>query len=408
MKLGILLLKGFRGSKNSKKVPTRFVKKRTTSKGTQLPISVGNKKLFKKSDRMAIDHPVTVQKKSHQAVLVPENGMSSSLSSLELIRPDGKLRKSIESFLLDQRSVHTRTAYGKDLNRFIKYLILRKSSRGIDAIDRGLIIGYKDHLLSEKLLHTTIDRHLATLKSFFGWLVEDGIIDRNHAETVRFLNPKRESTTKGFTDDEVVKVLSLPDLYTKTGSLHYAILMVLFYCGLRRSELCELRTSSVGFERGHHYLKLRGKGNSERIVVMTKPVWKAIGHYLRINRKKLDTDQALFSPVKNNRTFLREKALDSSMIFYIVTRYSALAGIKHKVSPHSCRATAISNARDHQVPDRAIQEFAGWASPLMITRYDKRKSALEKSAVHSISYGDQNREIPSESLIASTLNPRIR
>ncbi len=52
------------------------------------------------------------------------------------------------------------------------------------------------------------------------------------------------------------------------------------------------------------------------------------------------------------------------------------------------------HARDHNVPDRAIQEFAGWASPDMITRYDKRRSAIEKSAAHAIVYGAEDREIP--------------
>ncbi len=64
-----------------------------------------------------------------------------------------------------------------------------------------------------------------------------------------------------------------------------------------------------------------------------------------------------------------------------------MAGIQKRVSPHSCRATAISNARDREAPDRAIQEFAGWSSPEMIVRYDKRKTAVEKSAAHMISYG---------------------
>src|SRR6185312_13425713 len=99
-------------------------------------------------------------------------------------------------------------------------------------------------------------------------------------------------------------------------------------------------------------------------------------------------DEYLFIPLRNNRTGVLNKSLDPSMIFYIVTRYAKLAGISNRVSPHSCRATAISNARDHHVPDRAIQEFAGWASPDMITRYDKRRTAVEDSAAHSISYGE--------------------
>ena len=394
MKLGALLLQGFlkKGSIN------RVIRKGVRSLNQKSSVLSPHGRASRSATRSQPNRqsfPKTIA--LIPTVLAPQT--QTGLSASEMIRPDGALRASMEAFLKDQRSPHTRNAYGKDLKRFMKYLIELKVNSGIDSLDRKLIIGYKDFLLSEELLHTTIDRHLATLKSFFRWLVEDGVIEQNIAENVRFLNPKRESTTKGFTDEEVVQMLSLPDLYTKSGSLHYAILMVLFYCGLRRSELCELRTRSIGIERGHHFLKLIGKGNSERIVVMTEPVWNSIEHYARMTRKHLNQDLPLFSPVRNNRTLVRDKPIDSSMVFYIVTRYAKLAGIKHRVSPHSCRATAISNARDHQVPDRAIQEFAGWASPSMITRYDKRKSALEKSAVHSISYGAEIRKIPSAELI---------
>ena len=249
-------------------------------------------------------------------------------------------------------------------------------------------------LLVDGLEHTTVDRHLATLRSFFRWLMDDGHIAKNPAEGVRFLNPKKISRTIGFTDEEVRKLLLVPDLHTRTGSLHYAILMVLFYCGLRRSEVCELRTSSLGLEREHRVLRLRGKGNAERVVVMVPPVWRALKHYLIISRRTLEGDEPLFAPIRNNRTGILNKGLDPSMIFYIVRKYAKAAGIANRVSPHSCRATAISNARDHNVPDRAIQEFAGWASPDMITRYDKRKSAVEKSAAHAIVYGSEDRTMP--------------
>jgi integrase/recombinase XerC len=276
----------------------------------------------------------------------------------------------------------------------MQFLAARKFDRGPERLERSVLIAYKDSLLAERLEHTTVDRHLATLRSFFRWLVDDGILEKNPAEGVRFLNPKRLSRTNGFTDEEVVRLLKQPNLHTRTGAQHYAVLMVLFYCGLRRSELCELRNSSLGEERGHRVLRLRGKGNSERVIVVTPPVWHALRHYFTITRKEIGRDEFLFSPIRNNRTGARDKALDPSMIFYIVTRYAKLAGIANRVSPHSCRATAISNARDHNVPDRAIQEFAGWANPDMITRYDKRKAAVENSAAKAIHYGDEERSLP--------------
>lgn len=327
----------------------------------------------------------------------PANDMESDsaprfLRNGEILRPNESLRASIEGFLLDQRSEHTRRSYGKDLKRFVQYLLHRRMEKGEEKIDRSLIIAYKDFLLSESLEHTTIDRHLATLRSFFRWLVDDGRIEKSPVDGVRFLNPKRLSRTIGFSDEEVRKILSVPNLHTRTGSQHYAILAILFYCGLRRSELCSLRTSNVGMERGQPVFRIRGKGNSERLIVIVPTVWKALNHYFTITARDRSRDQYLFSPIRNNRTGTLEKPLDTSMIFYLVTRYAKEAGVANRVSPHSCRATAISNARDHQVADRAIQEFAGWASPDMITRYDKRKTAVEDSAARAIRYGSEASE----------------
>jgi len=330
--------------------------------------------------------PITVhpQKTKH---FYEEDEAPRWLLTGEILRPDDTLKQSIEGFLLDQRSPHTQRAYGKDLKRFIQYLLARQQVRGMEKIDRLLIIAYKDSLLNEGLEHTTVDRHLATLRSFFRWLVDDGKLERSPVEGVRFINPKRLSSTLGFSDDEVTRVLGVPARHSKTGALHHAILSVLFYCGLRRSELCALRTTNLGTERNYPVLRLRGKGNAERLIVIPPKAWESLNHYLMISRKNILEDQVLFNPIRNNRGGgVVEKPLDPSTIYYIVTKYAKLAGIANRVSPHSCRATAISNARDHQVSDRAIQEFAGWASPDMITRYDKRRNAVENSASLAIRY----------------------
>src|SRR5690606_6418300 len=121
--------------------------------------------------------------------------------------------------------------------------------------------------------------------------------------------------------------------------LHYAVLMVLFYCGLRRSELCALRNSSLGEERGTKVLRLTGQGNAERLVVVAPTVWEALRHYFLITAKDLFRDEPLFSPIRNIRTGNLRKPLDPSMVYYIVTTYAKKAGIANRVSPHSCRAT---------------------------------------------------------------------
>jgi integrase/recombinase XerD len=382
IRFGDLLLKRF---KKKKSQPFKFKKRKLKKKSRPVFFKVQ----VQETQLVPVQVPVPAPVEPPKPQISQPQQTAPSLNLEEIIHPNEKIKMAIEGFILDQRSPHTQKAYTKDLKRFIKYLHYVKYKKGPEQLTRNLIIHYKDSLLAEKLEHTTIDRHLATLRSFFKWLVEESVLMKSPAEGVRFMNPKKISKTIGFLDDEVKKVLAQPNLHTRIGSQHYAILMILFYCGLRRSEVCELRTSNLGQERGHRILKLRGKGNAERVVVMIPVVWNALRHYFRITQKDPTKDQYLFTPIRNNRTGDLDKPLDASMIYYIVVKYAKEAGVANKVSPHSCRATAISNARDHNVPDRTIQEFAGWASPDMITRYDKRKSSVEKSAAHFIKYGDE-------------------
>ncbi len=373
MKFRRLLVRRFSSGKKSGK------KNRTTR-----PIRRIAKPKVVKKRKPSLPVPIEIQPQAET--------FSRAIKIRELIRPNEKLSASIEGFLLDQRSEHTRVSYGKDLKRFMKFALYRQSQ--VDAelsVDRGLIIAYKEHLLADGLEHTTVDRHLATLRSFFRWMVEDGHLEKNPAEGVRFLSPKRLSKTVGFSDEEVLRVLTQPDLHTRTGALHYAVLMVLFYCGLRRSEVSSLQTSQIGEERGHTVVKLTGKGNRERVIPLLPQVKNAIDLYLRMTYRQLEgRDEPLFMPIRNNRGGEVHKAIDPTLIFYIVRKYARSAGIKNVVSPHSCRATAISNARDRHVPDRAIQEFAGWSSTSMITHYDKRKTAVEGSAALQIKYEEES------------------
>ena len=122
----------------------------------------------------------------------------------------------------------------------------------------------------------------------------------------------------------------------------HIFLMILFYCGLRRSEVCQLSFDQVGFEKNTRFFKFRGKGNAERIVVMVPAVFHALEYYLRICNKQPQSGEFIFTPRKNNRTKDHKKPLDPSSIFYVVRKYAKKAGITKKVGPHSCRATAIS------------------------------------------------------------------
>ena len=101
-----------------------------------------------------------------------------------------------------------------------------------------------------------------------------------------------------------------------------------------------------------------------------------------------ETEAPLFTPTRNPRTKALIKPLNPNAISYIVIRYARKAGVLKQISPHSCRATCISNALDRRATQRSVQNLAGWSTPLMIQRYDKRREDLKNSAAFLVDYGD--------------------
>jgi site-specific recombinase XerD len=294
----------------------------------------------------------------------------------------------LDSFLKTQNSPHTVRAYEKDLVDFLSYLKTTGKPMNVHTL-----VEYRERLRAtaslrtgQPLSHVSINRKMATLKSFLNWLVLNGVLPNNPAKAVKSFRAGRESPTRDIPNDRVVQMLALPHRHKTGGRMHHAMLTLLFHLGLRRAELIGLRTSDLFEQDGMRVIRVRGKGDKERVLPLTPEISKSLDTYLEMSRKDLKVDQPLFSPVKNNVTGIKDKPLHPNAVAYVVKRYAQLAGVSYRVSPHSARATAVSNALDNLAPHRAVQHMAGWSSPLMVTRYDKRKQDLRNSAVRFVRY----------------------
>ena len=132
---------------------------------------------------------------------------------------------------------------------------------------------------------------------------------------------------------------------------------------------------------------MRGKGHRIRILPLTASVRASLEHYFwACGRSRADKEAPLFMPTKNPRSGRLEKPLNPNSITYLVARYAKKAGVLKRISPHSCRATCISNALDRKATQRSVQHLAGWSTPLMIQRYDKRREDLHNSAAFLVDY----------------------
>ena len=303
----------------------------------------------------------------------------------------GEILHEIERFVRTQRSQHTQRAYGADLKQFLSWLRTERYSPGLDAL-----LEYRDYLVRPKaeagagLTRSSANRKFATVRAFLGWLQSRGFMKENPAIWVKNFRAKVESPTQGFSDSQVARILEVPNLYTRSGIMHSLILHILFYMGLRRSEVVSLKCSHFGQSRVKDQVmttvRVQGKGDKERILPIPSAVLRLLELYMQRRGLAYGQDRYLFAAVKNNVTKKLEVALNTNTISYIVKKYSEKAGIETKVSPHSCRATCISNALDQGASHRSVQQMAGWTSPLMIERYDKRQTDLANSAVHVVAY----------------------
>ncbi len=304
----------------------------------------------------------------------------------------GELLQEAQRFVSTQRSVHTQRAYEGDLKQFISYL--RGEKLAGDSFEA--LVAFREWLIREKqdggrgLSRVSANRKFATVRAFLSWLQSRGRVRENPSPWIKNFRAQTESPTQAFTDAEVAHVLQMPNRHTPSGLMHSVILHLLFYLGLRRGELVALRGKHLGWERvGEHAVmtvRVPGKGDKERILPLPPKTQSLIEHYLEKKGIAIGAEDFLFSPVRNNLTRVRSRPIATHAVYYIVLKYARLAGVERRVSPHSCRATAISNALDHAASHRSVQQMAGWSSPLMIERYDKRRTAIQDSAVHSVSY----------------------
>lgn len=305
--------------------------------------------------------------------------------------------REIQPFLANQLSVHTRRAYETDLKQFFRFLDGRINVETLAGLRSEHVILFRKYmeegrLTGKPMAKSSINRKLAVVKSFFEWLRANHVAIDNPAQRVKGFPQSQESRLSGLSDEEAQRMLDLPNRNSKSGALHQAVLAVLLYLGVRKGELIGLKIGDLDSERGVPVLRVRGKGHRVRILPLTPLLQARLEHYFHVNGRNRDDKEApLFMPTKNPRFGNTRKELNPNAITYLVVRYAKKAGVLKKVSPHSCRATCISNALDRKATHRSVQHLAGWSTPLMIQRYDKRREDLKNSAAFLVDYSEEEK-----------------
>ncbi len=194
-----------------------------------------------------------------------------------------------------------------------------------------------------------------------------------------------EGKTPALGDHQARQLLDAPDSVSLKGKRDRAMLATLLYHALRRDELCRLKVKDFKNERrGVAHLKVSGKGGKTRYVPLHPAASGLILDYVEAAGHMAEDGGALFRSVHHGRIEGSQKAITADAIYKLVRAYSKALGFE--IGAHSLRATAATNALDHQADIAKVQEWLGHANIATTRIYDHRKTRPEDSPTFKVAY----------------------
>ena len=274
-------------------------------------------------------------------------------------------------------SDNTCRAYKNDLKEFISFIsesgLLRKAGQKNSESPRadelnGLMIREYLGFLHKKNKKTTIARKLSAIRSFFRYLVKNGVIPENPAELI--LTPKQDQTIPVYLPvDDMFRLLDSIKTDTLPGLRNRAIFETLYSSGIRVSELAGMNLVDVDFSRG--VIRVRGKGDRERIVPIGRKALNGIKAYRERQKSKGDfriagNGKGEADPIFLNKDYGR---LSTRSIARILDKLIKEAGLSMPVSPHGLRHSFATHMLDAGADLRIIQELLGHKSLTSTQKY---------------------------------------
>jgi integrase/recombinase XerD len=253
-------------------------------------------------------------------------------------------------------SENTLGAYGSDLFKFTGFLRERKLS--LAKVQRDDVVDFLSSLYRRGLDSRSVARHLVTVRSFFKFLIVDGIV--NHDPTTNLESPKIRQTLPSFLSvKEVEKLLALPDLNTPLGLRDRALLDVLYSCGLRVTELISLRSDNIDFELG--CIRCIGKGDKERLVPIGRKALDSVVTYIKDSRPALLRSRRRAK--LSNAIFLNRQGgqLGRVGVWKILAAYGRALGLRKRLTPHKLRHSFATHLLERGADLRSVQMMLGHA-----------------------------------------------
>lgn len=292
--------------------------------------------------------------------------------------------KDFEIFLRFERnfSENTLDAYIRDIRKLKEYAEEDLDNVGPDAIGYENLQEYIFNLSKQKFSERSQARWISSIKAFFRYLMEDECREDNPAALLE--GPKLGlylPDTLSLPD--INRIINAIEMNTDLGKRNHCIIEVLYGCGLRVSELIELKISNINFKE--HYIKVSGKGDKTRFVPLAGYTAELIQGYINDTRSKGKVNKK-----HEDTLFLNSRGTSMSrvIVFLIIKELTDKAGVSKKISPHTFRHSFATHLLQNGADLRYIQEMLGHSSITTTEIYTHLKTEELRDVI--LSYHPRN------------------
>ena len=274
-------------------------------------------------------------------------------------------KKGYETFLRIEKSLspNSVSAYVNDINKLISFVEEHFPNLTPETVKLAQLRKFVEWMNQNGISPRTQARTISGIKSFYKFLLIEEAVEND--PTTLLESPRiGRKLPEILTDDEINNLIEAIDITKAEGLRNKAILETLYSCGLRVSELVDLKISNLHFEQ--EFLRIAGKGERERLVPISKRAIDDIKKYLVNSRKKLTIEKGYENIVLLNR---RGKKLSRVMIFTIIKNLADKIKLEKSISPHTFRHSFASALVQGGADLRTVQEMLGHESILTTEIY---------------------------------------
>ena len=267
-------------------------------------------------------------------------------------------KKGFKAWLQLEKSLsdHSVEAYLRDIEKLTQFFLFQQTASSIENVRLSDLQAFLKWIGGLGMTASSQSRIISGIRSFFKYCLQENLV--NQDPTLLLETPKLRRALPDFLSvGEINRIVQAIDLSTKEGERNRAILETMYSCGLRVSELVNLRISSLYPELG--FIKVIGKGDKERLV----PIGNTALKFIAIYRDQVRVHSVI---KKGNEDILflnrRGAGLSRQMIFTLLKDLVRNAGIKKTVSPHTFRHSFATHLVEGGADLRAVQEMLGHES----------------------------------------------